>query len=90
MVADYNQPFNTAKTSIHAWLGGSKRINVNKNKARTSNRANRLIIWHAIQYAKNKVIQEFDLGGIFTDEEVQQDPQKQGIREFKMQFGGTK
>ena len=82
--------FLESKTSIHAWLGGSKRLNVNKDKAKKISNANRLIIWEAIQYAKNKGMQEFDLGGIFSDKEIQQDPQKKGIREFKRQFGGTK
>ena len=82
--------FLESKTSIHDWIAASKRLTADNEQARRISRAHRLIIWNAIQYAKRKGIQEFDFGGIFSDEEVQQDPQKNGIREFKMRFGGQK
>jgi lipid II:glycine glycyltransferase (peptidoglycan interpeptide bridge formation enzyme) len=82
--------FLESKTSIHAWIGASKRLSADKEKASRIGRAQRLIIWTALQDAKQKEIQEFDFEGIFSDDEVQKDPQKQGIREFKMRFGGQK
>jgi lipid II:glycine glycyltransferase (peptidoglycan interpeptide bridge formation enzyme) len=82
--------FLKSQTSMHAWLGGSKRLKVEKENAKKISRAYRLIFWEAIQYAKNQGLIEFDLGGIFTDEEVKKDSQKKGIRDFKMQFGGKK
>jgi len=82
--------FLESKTSIHNWIGATKRLTADKEQARLIGQAHRLIIWKAMQYAKNKGIKEFDFGGIFSDEEVQQDTQKKGIRDFKMQFGGKK
>lgn len=79
-----------SKTSIHFWIGANKRFTENKNKQKLASRAFRFLIWNIIKYAKERGIREFDMGGIFSDEEVREDPQKEGIRTFKMQFGGKK
>lgn len=82
--------FLESKTSIHEWIGATRRLTTNREQTKLISRANRLLIWTAIQYAKNKGLQEFDFGGIFSDEEIQNDPQKEGVRHFKMLFGGQK
>ncbi len=79
-----------SKTSIHAWIGATKRLTADRAKDKLISRANRFLLWNIMNYAKDKGIKEFDLGGIFTDEEVKKDRQKRGIREFKMQLGGKK
>jgi len=48
--------------------------------------ANRLIIWEAIQYAKNKGIKTFDFGGYYTGKKP--DSEKEKINKFKKEFGG--
>ena len=63
-------------------------MEVDKEKAKLIGYANRLIHWEAIKYAKEKGIKEYDLGGIFSDEEVEKDKVKMGIRSFKLSFGG--
>ena len=82
--------FLESKTSIHAWIGATKRLTANREKDKLISRANRFLLWNITNYAKDKGIEEFDLDGIFTDEEVKKDTQKRGIREFKMQLGGKK
>lgn len=67
------------------WLvGASKRLDVNKEKATLIGNANKLIIWHAIKYAKKKGIKEFDMGGAILDKN---DP-RYSITKFKHGFGG--
>jgi len=69
------------------WLiGASKRLEVSKEKAILIGCGNRLMIWEAIQYAKNKGIKEFDMGGYYTRSE--KDEQKEKINIFKKSFGG--
>lgn len=75
-------------SGIAAWIGSSKRLEVDKEKAKLIGCANRLIHWEAIKYAKAKGIKEYDFGGIFSDEEVNKDMMKMGIRKFKLSFGG--
>ena len=75
-------------SSINAWVGASKRLDADKEKAKLIGEANRLIHWEAIKYAKEKGIKEYDFGGIFSDEEVKKDRMKRGIRSFKLKFGG--
>lgn len=69
------------------WLvGASKRLEVDSNKAILISCTNRLIIWEAIKYAKEKGIKEFDFGGYYTGKE--KDKQKEKINVFKKSFGG--
>ena len=69
------------------WLvGASKRLEVDKEKATLIGNANRLMVWEAISYAKEKGIKEFDLGGFYTGEA--KDEQKERINVFKKSFGG--
>lgn len=49
--------------------------------------ANRLLIWEAIKYFKNKNLELFDLGGISPDS---QNPSLRSLAEFKEAFGGTR
>jgi lipid II:glycine glycyltransferase (peptidoglycan interpeptide bridge formation enzyme) len=67
-------------------IGSTSRLGVSKEEARLMGDANRLLLWEAITYAKNKGIKEFDLGGYYTGKEP--DPQKESINKFKDSFGG--
>lgn len=49
--------------------------------------ANRLLIWEAIKYFKNKDLELFDLGGISPDSP---NPSLRNLAEFKEAFGGTR
>ena len=69
------------------WLvGASKRLEVDRDKAIVIGCANRLIIWEAIKYAKEKGIKEFDFGGYYTGGDTN-DP-RYSINIFKQSFGG--
>jgi len=69
------------------WLvGASKRLEVSKAKATLIGNANKLIIWQAIKYAKEKGIMEFDMGGYYFGGN-KNDP-KYTINKFKQSFGG--
>jgi hypothetical protein len=70
--------------NIRSLIAASKRLEVSEEMASLIGNANRLVIWKAIQYAKEKGIMEFDMGGysITTDE------QKDRINTFKKSFGG--
>jgi lipid II:glycine glycyltransferase (peptidoglycan interpeptide bridge formation enzyme) len=69
------------------WLrAASKRLEVDRRKATLIGCANRLLIWEAIKYAKEKGIKEFDMGGYYIgppNEELEK------INNFKKSFGGT-
>jgi lipid II:glycine glycyltransferase (peptidoglycan interpeptide bridge formation enzyme) len=67
-------------------LGASKRLNVEKEKTILIGNANRLIIWQAINYAKEKGIKMFDMGGYYgggKGAEILDTPNL-----FKRSFGG--
>ncbi len=74
------------KNNIRALISGSKRFNVDKEKVRLIANANKLSIWNAIKYAKDKGIKEYDMGGYYTGEK--KDVQKENINIFKKSFGG--
>lgn len=74
------------KDTIRWLIGASKRLNVSKEEATLIGNANRLMIWEAIKYAKNRNIKEFDFGGYYTG--IQPDRQKEDINKFKKSFGG--
>lgn len=75
-------------SNIEAWLGASKRLEVDRTKASIISNANRLIEWEAIKYAKEKGMKEFDLGGLWSEEDAKRDITKKGINSFKLSFGG--
>ncbi len=74
------------KNNIRWLISGSKRLDVDKEKARLIANANKLAVWYAIKYAKEKGIKEFDMGGYYTGEK--KDIQKENINKFKRSFGG--
>ena len=74
------------ENNIRWLIGASKRLEVNKEIATLIGNANRLITWQAIQYAKEKGIKEFDMGGYYTGKA--KDEQKERINIFKQSFGG--
>jgi lipid II:glycine glycyltransferase (peptidoglycan interpeptide bridge formation enzyme) len=75
------------KNNIRAIFSGSKRFNVDGEKANFIANANRYCIWNAIKYAKDKGIKEYDAGGYYTGEK--EDIQKENINVFKKSFGGN-
>jgi lipid II:glycine glycyltransferase (peptidoglycan interpeptide bridge formation enzyme) len=75
-------------TRIEAWVGASKRLESNKKKKTLAACANRLLDWEVIRYAKDKGLKEFDLGGVWPEEQAKKDIMKQGINDFKLSFGG--
>jgi len=74
------------KNNIRWRLTGSKRRDVDKEKARLIANANKFTVWNTIKYAKDKGIKEFDMGGYYTGEK--KDIQKENINLFKKSFGG--
>lgn len=76
------------KNHIFGWRGASLRLEVDKKKAALIGRADRLLHWEAIKYAKEKGIKEFDWGGLWPEEEANRDKMKRGINSFKLSFGG--
>ncbi|RLE67230.1 MAG: hypothetical protein DRJ45_09735 [Thermoprotei archaeon] len=71
------------------WLvGASKRLEVDRKKATLIGNANRLIIWEAIKWAKERGIKEFDLGGYSLDAENNPNDPRYGVNKFKKSFGG--
>lgn len=75
-------------SNIEDLATGSKRLDNEKERGKFVGYANRLILWEAIKYAKEKGLKEFDLGGLFPEEKVEKDPEKKGINSFKLSFGG--
>ena len=74
--------------NMKSWLGASKRLEVDKAKASMISCADRLIDWEAIQYAKEKGLEEYDLGGLWLKEEAEKDEKKRGMNNYKLSFGG--
>jgi len=75
-------------SNMKAWIGASKRLEVDRSKASLISKADRLIDWEAIKYAKEKGVKEFDLGGLWSKEEVEKDERKKGINSYKLGYGG--
>jgi len=75
-------------SNIEDWVTGSKRLENEKERSKLVGCANRLILWEAIKYAKEKGIKEFDFGGLFPENKAEKDPIKKGINSFKLSFGG--
>lgn len=74
---------------IRLWLSASKRLEADREKAALIGRANRLLHWEAIKYAKAKGIEGFDWGGLWSEEEATRDSARRNINSFKQSFGGT-
>lgn len=70
------------KNHIKLWRSASLRLEVDKEKTMLISRANRMLHWEAIKYAKTKGIKEYDLGGIWTEEQLASDPGKQSSLNF--------
>jgi lipid II:glycine glycyltransferase (peptidoglycan interpeptide bridge formation enzyme) len=73
---------------IEAWISATKRFDITSNKKKLFGGSDRLVDWEAIKYAKEKGLKEFDLGGIWPEEEAAKDIIKQGINDFKKNYGG--
>jgi hypothetical protein len=76
------------KNHLRLWLSSSKRLEVDKEKASLISRANRLLHWEAIKYAKEKGKKEFDWGGLWSREELSKESSRKGLNSFKLSFGG--
>ncbi len=93
-LAEYNDEIISGRvylegdSSIKSWISASKRLEVDKMKMKLISHANRLLHWDTIKYAKEKQLMEYDFGGIFSKKEVEEDKNKNGIRNFKIGFGG--
>lgn len=74
--------------NIKSWVIGSKRFENNKEYSTVVANASKLIIWEALKYAKEKGIEVFDMGGLWSDEEAKTDEMKRNINFFKESFGG--
>ena len=74
------------ENNIRWLIGASKRLEVDKEKATLIGQANRLLVWEAIKYAKDKGIREFDFGGYYINDSG--DEQMRKINFFKKSFGG--
>ena len=75
-------------SNMEAWIGASKRLEANMEKAKIISLASRLLRWEAIKYAKEKGIKEYNFGGLWPEEKANND--KYGINLFKLSFGGEK
>ena len=75
-------------STIRSWIGSSIRFDSDKKKRILAGCGNRLIDWEVIKYAKDKGIKEFDLGGLWSEEEAKKDILKQRINDYKLRVGG--
>jgi len=73
---------------IESWIGASKRLEIQNSNKKLIAAADHLIDWEAIKYAKQKGLKEFDLGGIWSEEEAAKDLAKKGINNYKLNLGG--
>jgi len=73
---------------IEAWVGASRRFEFEKAKASVISDCDRLIDWEIIKYAKEKGIKEFDLGGLWSEEDLKKDENLKGINTHKLEMGG--
>lgn len=74
------------KNNIRALIGASGRFDADKSKARLIGDSDKLIDWVAINYAREKGIKVFDLGGYYTGAEKNEDMEK--INSVKASYGG--
>ena len=71
--------------NMRSLVAASKRLSVDKKMATLIGNANKLLIWEAINIAREKGIREFDMGGYYTGKT--KDEQKEKINSFKKSFG---
>ncbi len=76
------------ESHIRMGPSASRRLEVDKEKAALIGRANRLLHWEAIKYAKEKGISEFDWGGLWAPEGGHKDDGRLAVNSFKLSFGG--
>ncbi len=76
------------EANLRLWFSASKRLKVDRDKAAVIGRANRLLHWEAIKYAKAKGIKEFDWGGLASEKKTNKDESLKAINSFKLSFGG--
>lgn len=74
------------QNNIRALIGASGRLDADKSKARLMGDADKLIDWVAINYAREKGIKVFDLGGYYTGAGKDEDLEK--INSVKASYGG--
>jgi len=74
------------QNNIRSWVAGSARFEGDKEHATLVANAGKLIVWEAIQYAKEKGIREFDFGGYRTG--AMEDKVLDAPNWFKQSFGG--
>jgi len=80
--------FLQGQTTFKSYLSASKRLGTEKERYHLIGNANRLMYWESIKYAKGQGLQEFDWGGMWSDEEANADVSRQNINQFKRSFGG--
>lgn len=73
---------------VCAWVGASRRLDVDREKAKLLAWAAKYCIWEVLIYYKNKNHTEFDFGGMWPEEEAERNIRKKGINSFKKCFGG--
>lgn len=73
--------------TFRLWASASKRLSVSKEQSSLIGKANRLLHWEAIKYAKEKEFREYDWGGVWTDNETKNDIMKLNLNTFKLSFG---
>lgn len=76
--------------SVIGWVGASRRLEVDKEKAKLIGQVNSFLHWKVINYAKEKGLKEYDMGGFWTDEEAAADIEKQNMNFFKLSLGAKK
>ena len=74
--------------NIKSWIKASKHLDLDKAMASIACNVDRLIDWNVIKYAKEKGIKEFDLGGLWSEEELKKDEKKKGINNYKLKMSG--
>ncbi len=72
---------------LRGLITGSKRLEADGHRANIIGYANRLIVWEAMMYARQKGIREYDMGGYFTGPRT--DGQMERINAYKASFGGS-
>jgi FemAB family. len=72
---------------LRGLITGSKRLETDRHRANVIGYANRLIVWEAMRYARQKGITEYDMGGYYTG--PSKDGQMERINTYKAGFGGS-
>ncbi len=72
---------------LRGLITGSKRLETDRHRANVIGYANRLIVWEAMKYARQKGIREYDMGGYFSG--PAKDGQMEHINAYKASFGGS-